>query len=97
MPNDYAKAHEARKKLGTPKTSITIEPTNPDDTAPVDASKPISDSEPGVAHPVMRGLYYGSKPIIKGVPQARGVVDRNMIDTGDMPIGPGYKPKQSKT
>jgi hypothetical protein len=55
------------------------------------------DSEPGVAHPAMTGLYYGSKPIINGVSQARGVVDRNIIDTDDTPIGPGYKPKQSKT
>jgi len=37
------------------------------------------------ADPHVKGLPYGSKPIIKGVPQARGTYDRNIVD----PFVPG--------
>lgn len=37
MPNDYATAHAARKKLGTPKTSMWIEPAKP-------APKPVNQT-----------------------------------------------------
>ncbi len=85
MPNDYEIAHQARKKAAT---------QDEKDEAAYNAYQ--DGSEPGMAHPAMRGISYGSKPIINGVSQARGVVDRNVITPEDItPVV--NKPKLTRT
>jgi hypothetical protein len=41
MPNDYAVARQARKKLGTPKTDMWIEPTPAPAVVPVKPVAPL--------------------------------------------------------
>jgi hypothetical protein len=43
-------------------------------------------AEGGIIDPKVKALPYGSKPIIKGVPQARGDYDRNLIDPFTQPV-----------
>lgn len=47
MPNDYEKARKARKKLGTPKTSMTIEADEPGQPDPVEQKTKPAESKPG--------------------------------------------------